>query len=177
VDPRTLVGAFDSVAGYRKKIVTSVVAVALGAGALMIGSAKTNAAKTPAKKSNLEVASLFANDPNFLAKADDVSTKELFSKTVIAVLLVITLGAAAIYTSKKVLPRITNLPAKEIRIIETAHLGPRKTLHLVSIGNQLLLIGSTNENIAMLADVTNGRAKIELSGQESPPVFENINAR
>jgi flagellar biogenesis protein FliO len=56
--------------------------------------------------------------------------------------------------SKKVLPRITNLPGKEIRILETAHLGPRKAVHLVKIGNQRLLIGSTYESISMLADVT-----------------------
>jgi flagellar protein FliO/FliZ len=71
-----------------------------------------------------------------------------------SVVLVVVLGAAALYMSKKVLPRITNLPGKEIRILETAHLGPRKAVHLVKIGNQRLLIGSTNESISMLADVT-----------------------
>jgi flagellar protein FliO/FliZ len=71
-----------------------------------------------------------------------------------SVVLVVVLGAAALYMSKKVLPRITNLPGKEIRILETAHLGPRKAVHLVKIGNQRLLIGSTYESISMLADVT-----------------------
>jgi flagellar protein FliO/FliZ len=71
-----------------------------------------------------------------------------------SVVLVVVLGAAALYMSKKVLPRITNLPGREIRILETAHLGPRKAVHLVKIGNQRLLIGSTNESISMLADVT-----------------------
>jgi flagellar biosynthetic protein FliO len=71
-----------------------------------------------------------------------------------SVVLVVVLGAAALYMSKKVLPRITNLPGREIRILETAHLGPRKAVHLVKIGNQRLLIGSTYESISMLADVT-----------------------
>ncbi|MHC4616147.1 MAG: FliO/MopB family protein [Planctomycetota bacterium] len=177
MDPRTLVGAFDYVAGYRKKIVTSVVAVALGGGAFMICSAKSAASKTEARKPNLKAGSLFANDPNFLAKGDNFSTNELFSKTVIAVVLVIALGAAAIYTSKKLLPRITNLPTKEIRVIETAHLGPRKMLHLLRIGNQRLLIGSTNERITMLADVSNGCTEVDVSAQERPPVFENMDAR
>lgn len=79
---------------------------------------------------------------------------ELFFKMMFSVVLVVVLGAAALYMSKKVLPRITNLPGKEIRILETAHLGPRKAVHLVKIGNQRLLIGSTNESISMLADVT-----------------------
>jgi flagellar biosynthetic protein FliO len=79
----------------------------------------------------------------------------------ISVLLVGGLGAAAIYTSRKLLPRITNLPGKKIRIIETVHLGPRKAIHLVEIGNQQILVGSTNENIRKLADVTD--AFVDLS--------------
>jgi flagellar biogenesis protein FliO len=175
VDPRTLVGAFDSVAGYRKKIVTCMLAAALGGGALVLGSGKLTTAKNGAEKSRLEAGSLFSNDPNFLAKSNGVGTKELFFKTMMAVLVVIALGTGAVYTSKKLLPRITNLPAKEIRIIETAHLGPRKMLHLVGIGSQRLLVGSTNESITMLADVTYDRAEIEISAQERPGNFKNIN--
>lgn len=88
--------------------------------------------------------------------ADFANGGELFIKMMLSVLLVIGLGAAAIYVSKKLLPKITNLPGKEIRILETAYLGPRKAVHLVKIGNQRLLIGSTNESISMLADVTDG---------------------
>jgi len=92
---------------------------------------------------------------------------ELFFKMMFSVVLVIMLGAAAFYMSKKVLPRITNLPGKEIRILETAHLGPRKAVHLVKIGSQRLLIGSTNESISMLADVTE---------QDEPDLGESASA-
>jgi len=91
------------------------------------------------------------------------------------------------------LPRITNSPGKQIRILETAHLGPRKAVHLIEIGpldarcssifrplgtakdeildtrrdlsddsqesriknqgSRMLLIGSTNEGITMLAEL------------------------
>ena len=89
--------------------------------------------------------------------------RELFFKTMLAVLLVIALGVAAIVTCRKLLPRITNPLRGQIRILETAHLGPRKAIHLIEIDNQRgprsagvkrLLIGSTNENITMLADLT-----------------------
>ena len=83
----------------------------------------------------------------------------------LSVLLVAVLGAAAIYASRKLLPRITNLPGKKIRIVETVHLGPRKALHLVEIGDQRLLIGSTNESITKLADVT--AAFAELSAKDA----------
>jgi len=95
--------------------------------------------------------SLFANDPNFSAKTiESMGRQELFFKMMLSVLLVIVLGATAIYISKKLLPRITNSPGKKIHILETAHIGPRKTVHLLEIDNQRLLIGSTNENISTL---------------------------
>jgi flagellar biogenesis protein FliO len=45
-------------------------------------------------------------------------------------------------------------------------LGPRKSVHLIEIGSRRLLIGSTNENIRKLADLT------EFSTNISIPVDE-----
>jgi flagellar biogenesis protein FliO len=56
------------------------------------------------------------------------------------------------------------LPGKQIHVLETTHLGPRKAVHLVKIGEQQLLIGSTNESITTLADVTG--ALTEFSAQQ-----------
>jgi flagellar biosynthetic protein FliO len=74
----------------------------------------------------------------------------------------------AIYTSKKFRPRITNLPGKKIRVLETTYLGPRKAVHLIQIGNQRLLIGSTNESITMLAHINESMNDI-LQQQENQP--------
>jgi len=71
-----------------------------------------------------------------------------------SVLLVIVFGIVAVYVSRKLLPRIANLPGKKIRVIETAYIAPRKGLHLIQIGDKRLLIASTNDTITMLADVT-----------------------
>lgn len=108
--------------------------------------------------------SLFANDPNFWAESDGgLSTQELFYKMMFAILLVVILGTAAIYISKKFVPRITSLSGKQIQISETVHLGPRKAVHLIKVGNRQLLIGSTNESITKLADVTDTLAETNLS--------------
>jgi flagellar biogenesis protein FliO len=77
----------------------------------------------------------------------------LFYKMIFMVLIVVLLGAAVIFISKKLLPKM-NLPGKKIQLTETVHLGPRKSIHLIKIGSKTLLIGSTNENITSLADVT-----------------------
>ena len=98
------------------------------------------------------------------------------SKTLVAVLIVAGFGGAAIYVSKKFLPRLSNLPGREIRIVETAHLGPRKSVHLVKIGNERFLVGSTNESITMLASLTDGLSEMDLSAEETGH-FERANGR
>ncbi len=84
----------------------------------------------------------------------------------LAVLLVAALGTAAIVLTKKYLPKIANLQGKEIRVIETVHLGPRKSVHLLEIGSRKLLIGSTNENISKLADLTDFSSGLSLKENE-----------
>ena len=103
---------------------------------------------------------LFVDDPNFSTDSNKSTSKlfgggrELFFKMMLSILLVIALGAVAIYVSRKVLPRFTNLPGKQIHILETHYLGPKKAVHLIEVDNQRLLIGSTNENITLLAELT-----------------------
>jgi flagellar biosynthetic protein FliO len=154
-----------SVARYRKKFVLFLVAVALGSGVFLSVSAQSGADRPESENSVFKASALFANDPNFHAgAADSPGGQEFFAKIMLSILLVVALGAAAIYVSRKVVPKITNLPGKQIHILETTHLGPRKAVHLVKIGDQQLLIGSTNESITTLADVTG--ALTEFSEQQ-----------
>lgn len=80
--------------------------------------------------------------------------REFIYKMLLSILVVAGLGAGVVYASKKLLPKISNLPGKQIRVIETHHLGPRKSIHLIAAGSRRLLICSTSETITMLADVT-----------------------
>ncbi len=142
-------------AQYRKKFVAFLVAVALGSGVFLSVSAQSGAERPESEHSRFKAGALFANDPNFSGgPANSPGGQEFFLKIMLSILLVVALGAAAIYVSRKVLPKITNLPGKQIHVLETTHLGPRKAVHLVKIGDQQLLIGSTNESITRLADVT-----------------------
>jgi flagellar biosynthetic protein FliO len=90
----------------------------------------------------------------------DSNSSELFYRTMLAVLIVIVLGISAIYVTKKILPKIANTSGKEIHIVETVHLGPRKSVHLIEIGNHRFLIGSTSENISKLADLSQNSVNI-----------------
>ena len=107
--------------------------------------------------------SLYGDQSNFTIASDvDLDSGGLFFKMILMVLLVVVMGAAAIYLSKKLLPRFSGLPGKKIKVCETVHLGPRKAIHLIKIDKQTLLIGSTNENITKLADVTDGLSAVDL---------------
>jgi flagellar biogenesis protein FliO len=81
--------------------------------------------------------------------------QDLMKRFVYVVSFVVLLGVAAYYLTKKLLPKLKITQGKNISVIETVHLGTNKLLHLIQVGNnRRLLIGSTNENINILADVT-----------------------
>jgi flagellar biosynthetic protein FliO len=146
---------------HRKKLVAFVMAAVMASSLLAVCPAQSPAAepnKTPAHPYLLS-----EDDPN--DPRGDLNTWELFLKMMAAVLLVVVLGIAAIYVSKKFLPKITSLSGRRIHIVETVSLGPRKALHLLQIGHQQLLIGSTSEGITALADVTD--ALTRLSSEEA----------
>ena len=169
---------------YKKKIVAFLVAVALCSGAILVGSARLAAdesAEESAKPLFDNSGSVFAGDPQTrkmafgnpgndanlsVGSSPGLNTQELFFKMMLAVLLVVVFGVGAIYLSKKFLPRITNLSGKRIRVVETVHLGPRKTVHLLKIDNQQLLIGSTGESITKLADITDSLSEMGFSMTE-----------
>ena len=140
--------------------------MALGNGAWIVcsvqsgtnGTGREGSISAPDQSESAEEAGnrgLFAKDTNYSETSGYRPVKgEFFFRAILAIIFVVVLGVAAIYVSKKLLPQIAKLPGKEIRIIETVHLGPRKALHLLEIGNRRFLIGSTNENVTKLADIT-----------------------
>lgn len=137
---------------HRKKIIVSVAAAALCAAMLLLFLCRANpagAAEPPAGDTSPSA----VNTPNFYATKSN-NLGELFYKMMASVILIVILGGAAMYVSKKFLPRIVSQGGKNIHILETTYLGPRKMVHLLKVGEKKLLIGSTGDNIAMLADVT-----------------------
>ena len=78
-----------------------------------------------------------------------------FMRTMLrSILIIFVLGGIAFYLSKKLMPKLRPTAGKDITIRETIHLGPNKTVHLIEVGEKTFMVGSTSENISMLADVT-----------------------
>jgi len=149
-----MLGGLGKLVGRNRRIVMFLAIATLGGGALVVCLARSPAHGAE-KLSSDNYSLLSTDDPNFLAReSNNFSGRELFFKMMFSVLLVVVLGGVAIYISRRFLPRIANLPGKEIHVLETAHLGPHKAVHLLKIGNQRFLIGSTTENITKLAELT-----------------------
>lgn len=147
----------------QKKIVVLVAALAVGSGLVGLGAHSSGRETGDASAARTDAS--FLSDLNLSEPADaGLGNRALFVKMMLSVALVGVLAVAAFYVSRKVLPKVTHAPGKEIRVLETAYLGPRKTLHLVQVGNQRLLVGSTTETIATLAHIDN--AWFDLSKQE-----------
>ena len=87
---------------------------------------------------------------------------ELLFRMMGGLLIVIALMMAVFYLSKRVLPKLNRNPGKEIQILETTMLGPRKYLHVIKVANQRLLLGSTNDRINMLAHLVDDLAHLDI---------------
>jgi flagellar biosynthetic protein FliO len=149
---------------------TLFVALVVGGGLAALAARSADSGAVPATTS--EAPRSFLDDSDLGQESSlGLDNGQLFLKMMGSVVLVIVLAVAALYLSKKVLPKVTHAAGKEIRVVETTYLGPRKALHLVEVGNQKLLIGSTNERIATLAHV--GEAWLDLSKQDMDQVVSS----
>ena len=69
------------------------------------------------------------------------------------VVVILLVGAGALVVTKKFLPRLRTAGGREMSIVETAHVAPRVTLHLVEVGGQRFMVGATRERVSMLAEI------------------------
>lgn len=140
--------------GYAKKKIGFLCLLLVVSGGWIALAARQDGTP-PAQKADSRVnPSSFLSDPNLpAAPGIHLGNGELFLRMMLSVGLVIALGGAALYLSKRALPRVVGSGGREIHIVETAYLGPRKAIHLVEVGGQRLLIASTSERVTMLAPV------------------------
>ncbi len=77
-----------------------------------------------------------------------------------SVAVILILGGLALVVVKRLLPRLSLKSGaiigggKQVRVLETTYIGPRKALHLVQVGDRKLLLAGTGEGVTLLTDVT-----------------------
>lgn len=131
-----------------------IVALSLAALLLLLQVFAAPAAAAPNEPLAPASDSIFAREPNFAFGTDrQFDTSGIYWRMMLAVLLVLALGAAAYYVSKKLGGKIVNLPNRRIRLVETLYLGSRKTLHLIKVGDRSIIIGTTPTTVNRIADL------------------------
>ena len=91
-------------------------------------------------------------------KPIDEGIGQALRQMILAVSVVVALGVAAIYTSQKMLPKLSRVQGKKINVVETVHLGSHKTIHLIKVEDRQILIGATRDTITSLIDLGNDTA-------------------
>ena len=84
-------------------------------------------------------------------------------------LIILVLGAVGILVVKRLVPRLAPSAGRNVSVLETIHLGPRKSVYLLSVGDRRFLIAGTREKVSMLAEVTNDSAGSSQASPASPP--------
>jgi len=70
-----------------------------------------------------------------------------------SVVVILVLGAVALVMTKKYLPRLRAGSGREMAVLETVHLAPRVTVHVVQVGPKRFMLGATRERVSMLAEL------------------------
>ncbi|MGE5620314.1 MAG: flagellar biosynthetic protein FliO [Sphingomonadaceae bacterium] len=56
-----------------------------------------------------------------------------------------------------------------ILVVQSAQLGPGRSLHLIGVGGRVLLVGSTSQQVSLLAELDG--AEIGAGGEEQEPAY------
>ena len=89
----------------------------------------------------------------------------------LGIIVVIIIGIAIVVKQMQTKMRVEK--SDQISILETVHLSPHRSIHLIRVDNEKLLIGATDQNISTLLRLTNLDASIETDVKEKNPSFSD----
>jgi flagellar biogenesis protein FliO len=119
-----------------------------------LASRAADAPNEPSRSTAQAPNSIFTRDPNVTFGTDQqFETSGMFWRMMLAVLMVLVMGVAAYYMSRRLGGRIINLPSRQIRLVETLYLGSRKALHLIKVGDRSILVATTPTAVTRIADL------------------------
>lgn len=112
---------------------------------LILSGGSSSAPATPAAGATL----FNANE----AAADPLGSGWYYAGVIVkmlAVLLLIVGGAVVLHRWQA---RRANQSGRQLRVVESVRLSPKQALHLVRIGDRCVLIGATDQSIALLSEL------------------------
>jgi flagellar protein FliO/FliZ len=117
---------------------------------------------------------LFAMNGSSKTAADPLGSTPLYFVGVfvklIGVLLLIVLSS--IIFRRWFQPGFSGKATRQLHLLETVRLSPKQALHLVSIGDQQLLIGATDQNVSLITHVEQSMPTSETDPIGARPVSD-----
>jgi flagellar biogenesis protein FliO len=136
----------------KKRVTLLAILALMGCGAAVcVSRAQAN---TPAKQTATAYWGYGDANQSTPLPPQNSSTGEALRTLMISIVVLIVIGTAAIYAAKKWLPKIGMAKGRHIAVMESVQLAPNRAVHLIQVGSQQFLLGSSNESVRMLADVT-----------------------
>lgn len=84
----------------------------------------------------------------------EIDTSKILFQMLAYVLVILVLGGVGLYVVRKVMPKIASASGKNMSLLETTYLGPRKMVQLVQVGRRRFLVASSREHVTPPVDVT-----------------------
>ena len=94
-------------------------------------------------------------------------------KLVVVLLLIV---VCAIFARRWLQPGVGGKTIRQMHLMESLRLSPKQALHLISVGDQQFLIGATDQNVAVIAQVESGveTALVETSNAQPGLDFGSV---
>jgi flagellar biosynthetic protein FliO len=93
----------------------------------------------------------------------------VFLKLIGVLLLIV---ASSVIFRRWFQPGFNGKSTRQLHLLETVRLSPKQALHLVSIGDQQLLIGATDQNVSLITQVEPGMIPTETDSIEVKPASD-----
>jgi len=105
-------------------------------------------------------------DPLILGSRSGDDAGDMLRRMMAYTLVILVLGGLALLVVKKVLPKLGATQGRNIAVLETVYLGPKKSLHLLRVGTRRFLVAGSRDEVSLLGEVTSAFP----DGDEQPPV-------
>lgn len=100
----------------------------------------------------------------FISTVTNKSFGEGFVQIIYIFILCIVVFVGAYYTSRLLGNyQLNNKKLSNMKIIEVISVGPQKTIQLIKVGNEYVLVGVTKDKITFLKEVTEANIDLNLS--------------
>lgn len=86
----------------------------------------------------------------------------VFVKLILVLLLIF---VSSVVFRRWLQPGFTGKKNRQVQLLETVRLSPKQALHLISVGDQQLLVGATDQGISLITQV-----ELDLDAVENEPV-------